>query len=106
MRITLCGSTKFIDVFHDMNVKLTLRGHIVYSVATSVKGDFKPTSVQKEQLDLIHFKKIDNSDAIYVLDVAGYVGESTRKEIMWAKLGGKKVFYHSTSIDRLSEYGL
>lgn len=95
MRITLCGSTRFMDEFHKANVELTLQGHVVYSVATSVKGDFQPTEEQKQLLDLVHLKKIDNSDAIFVIDQDGYIGDSTRREILWAKLSNKKVIYQS-----------
>lgn len=97
MRITLCGSTRFMKEFHEMNVLLTLKGHVVYSVATSVKGDFQPTPEQKELLDLVHLKKIDNSDAIFVIDKDEYIGDSTRKEIAWAELSKKLIFYLSKS---------
>jgi hypothetical protein len=50
------------------------------------------TPKQKQTLDLIHLSKIEESDAIFVVDVGGYVGESTAREIEWAEIRGKSVF--------------
>lgn len=44
-------------------------------------------------LDEIHKQKIDVSDEIYVLNVGGYIGESTKTEIEYAKVKGKKISY-------------
>ena len=103
MRITLCGSTKFMEQFHEWNRRLTLEGHIVYSVATSVKGDFHPTETEKQRLDLVHLMKIENSDAIFVIDVDNYIGDSTRREIEWAKLRDKDVYWLSKAHIRRPE---
>lgn len=42
-----------------------------------------------------HYKKIDLSDAIYVVDINGYIGESVRNEINYAEQQGKQIIYHS-----------
>ena len=96
MKITLCGSTKFISDFNSFNTKLTLRGHTVYSVATTVHGSdgLEVSDQEKDILDLVHFKKIMDSDAILVLNIDGYIGYSTNREIMWANMLGKKVYYY------------
>ncbi len=84
-RITLCGSTKFKEQFQYWNRELTLMGHVVYSVAFFGHADDESlTGMQKELLDKVHFKKIDNSDAIFVINVDDYIGESTRNEIIHA----------------------
>ena len=94
MKITLCGSTKFKDEFTMINTKLTLAGHIVYSVASFIHSEENTiTEEQKKKLDLIHLKKINESDAIVVLNVDNYIGESTGKEIEWAKINDKIIFY-------------
>ena len=97
MRITLCGSAKFEDAFHEWNEKLTLAGHIVYDLAVhpSLKSGNKNwyDEETKIKLDLAHLGKIANSDAIVVLDVDQYYGDSTRREIQWARMNGKKVFW-------------
>lgn len=95
-RITLCGSTKFKKEFEAINRQLTLEGNVVYTVAFFGHADSVPlTNEQKETLDAVHLKKIDNSDAVFVVDVDGYIGESTRNEINYAELQGKTVKYLS-----------
>ncbi len=97
MRITLCGSAKFENEFHEYNEKLTLAGHVVYGLAAypSKHSNNKDwyTEEQKQTLDLIHFAKIDNSDAIVILNLNGYIGFSTRREIEYARIKEKKEFY-------------
>ena len=44
-------------------------------------------------LDNMHKRKIDMADAIYVINVGGYIGESTKSEIEYALRNGKKVYY-------------
>lgn len=95
MKFTICGSAKFEREWHEWNKRLGLMGHISYSLMTfpSVEGEKTwYTEEQKELLDLCHLAKIEESDAILVLNVGGYVGESTRREVRWAKLRGKTVY--------------
>lgn len=94
--ITLCGSTKFKKEFEEVNEALTLLGHIVLSVGVFVHSKeliIRPN--QKNLLDKLHKKKIDLSDEIFVIDVNGYIGSSTRNEIEYAKLKNKKINYLS-----------
>ena len=93
--ITLCGSTKFKKEFHQENAKLTMEGNIVLSVGVfghSEKVVFKEG--EKEMLDLIHRRKIDLSNEIFVLNVNGYIGKSTKREIAYALQNNKKVKYY------------
>jgi len=84
-RITLCGSTKFKKEFEAINRQLSLEGNVVYSVAFFGHADNVPlTKEQKENLDRVHKQKIDNSDGIFVINVDGYIGESTKSEIQYA----------------------
>lgn len=100
--ITLCGSTKFKDEFMDAQKKLTLAGNIVISVGLFGhsgdeevwEGMDEGTLTQtKEMLDDMHKRKIDMADSIFVINVGGYIGESTRSEIAYAKAAGKQVLY-------------
>ena len=50
-------------------------------------------SKTKEMLDDMHKRKIDMADGIYVINVGGYIGDSTRSEIEYAKALGKSVDY-------------
>ncbi len=108
MRITLCGSTRFELLFHEWNHKLAIAGHTVYSLSLfgreakdAGKEDKKLVSeAEKITLDLVHFDKILNSDAIVVIDQDEYVGFSTSREIQWARMQGKAVYWmtpHSIS---------
>jgi len=95
-RITLCGSTKFKKEFEAINKQLSLEGYIVYSVAFFGHTDNIPlTEDQKKTLDEVHKRKIDNSDAIFVLDVNDYIGSSTQSEIDYAIYNGKAIRYLS-----------
>ena len=91
--ITLCGSTKFKDAFMEAQKRLTLEGNIVISVGMfGHSGDDEVwTEGTKAMLDDMHKRKIDMADEIYVINVGGYIGESTRSEIEYARKNGKKV---------------
>lgn len=100
--VTLCGSTKFKKEFLEVQKKLTLLGYIVISVGlfghsgdsevweNMDEGTFTKT---KSMLDDMYKRKIDLSDMIYVINVGGYIGESTRSEIEYAISTGKEVHY-------------
>ena len=91
--ITLCGSTRFKDQFLEAQKRLTLEGNIVISVGLfGHSGDDEVwTEGTKEMLDDMHKRKIDMADAIYVINVGGYVGSSTRSEIDYARKNGKEI---------------
>ena len=100
--ITLCGSTRYKNEFYEVQKRLTLEGNIVISVGLfGHAGDSKvwdgmdegTLSKTKEMLDDMHKRKIDMADDIYVINVNGYIGESTRSEIAYAEKHGKKVRY-------------
>lgn len=93
--ITLCGSTKFKEQFLEVQKRLTLEGNIVISVGLfGYSGDAEVwTPGTKEMLDDMHKRKIDMADAIYVINVGGYIGESTRSEIEYARSQGKEVLF-------------
>ena len=93
--ITLCGSTRFKEQYMEVQKRLTLEGCIVISVGLfGHSGDeevWKPST--KEMLDDMHLRKIDMADEIFVINVGGYIDESTRREIAYAEETGKKVVY-------------
>jgi len=94
--VTLCGSTKFKQQFLEVQKRLSLEGKIVISVSMFGHADNEPiTPEQKVALDQLHFRKIDLSDTIYVIDVESYIGESTRNEITYAGKSGKNIRYYS-----------
>ena len=91
--ITLCGSTRFKDQFLEAQKRLTLAGNIVINVGLfGHSGDDEVwTEGTKEMLDDMHKRKIDMADGIYVINVGGYIGQSTRSEIEYARSQGKTV---------------
>ena len=92
--ITLCGSIKFKDEFMRIQEKLTLDGNIV--LTPIFFNNIKKEEIDletKKMLDEMHKQKIDISDEIYVINVGGYIGESTKSEIEYAKRKGKKISY-------------
>ena len=93
--VTLCGSTRFKDAFMEAQKRLTLAGNIVISVGLfRHSGDDEVwTEGVKEMLDDMHKRKIDMADAIFVINVGGYIGASTRSEIEYAEATGKPVTY-------------
>ena len=93
--VTLCGSTRFKEQFMEAQKRLTLEGDIVISVGLfGHSGDAEVwTEGTKEMLDDMHKRKIDMADAIFVINVGGYIGSSTRSEIDYALARGKEVRY-------------
>ena len=93
--ITLCGSTRFKDEFMGVQKRLTLEGNIVISVGLFGHAGDNEVWIEgtKEMLDDMHLRKIDMADEIYVINVDGYIGSSTRNEIEYAKRTGKVVRY-------------
>ena len=93
--ITLCGSTKFKEEFLEVQKQLTLQGNIVISVGLfGHSGDNEVwTEGMKEMLDDMHKRKIDMADEIFVINVNGYIGKSTKSEIEYAKQLNKKIKY-------------
>ena len=93
--ITLCGSTRFKNEFLEAQKRLTLEGNIVISVGLfGHTGDNEVWAEgTKEMLDDMHKRKIDMADEIFVINVGGYIGTSTRSEIEYAVATGKKVNY-------------
>ena len=99
--VTLCGSTRFKEQFESEMRRLTLAGCIVISVGLfgHTEGldfgtDDNPSDT-KVMLDAMHRSKIDLADSIHVIDVDGYIGGSTRREIEYAYANGKHVTYMS-----------
>ncbi len=100
--ITLCGSTRFKDAFMEVQKRLTLEGNIVISVGLfGHSGDDEvwenmdegTLTRTKEMLDDMHKRKIDMADEIFVINVGGYIGDSTRSEILYATEKGMTIRY-------------
>lgn len=96
--VCLCGSTRFYDAFQRANYDETMAGRMVLSVGhyphatEQAHGETVGcTPDQKIALDVLHKQKIDLCDEVLVLNVGGYVGESTRSKIAYAEEIGRPI---------------
>jgi len=92
MIVCLCGSTRFVEMFRYVNQRETLAGKIVLAPGC-FQGDvvLEVLPGVKRRLDELHLHKIALADEILVVNVGGYIGESTRREIAYARQHGKRV---------------
>jgi len=110
--VCLCGSTRFSEAFQQAMLEETLAGRIVLTIGCVWHSDeaLGLTEADKECLDILHLFKIDISDEVLILNVNGYIGESTEREIEYARSMGKPIRWleekseeqdaHSASQDR------
>lgn len=97
--ITLCGSTRFKAEFERIAAQLTSDGVVVLGPAVFAHSVPEHAAIlrnnpgTKEVLDTLHFRKIDMSDAIVVVNVNDYVGESTQREIDYAMATQKSIYW-------------
>jgi hypothetical protein len=96
--VCLCGSTRFMDYFFEVGWQETLAGKIVLSVGvckhTDDEGGHGAEMLGPDvvaALDELHLRKIDLADEVFILNVDGYIGESTRNELNYARSQGKRV---------------
>lgn len=102
--ITIVGSTRFSDVQQIAMMHLSMMGHIVipcglYGHADEPQGaeyltsDGDESTPEKRMLDKLHYQKIDISDAIFIVNIGGYMGSSSRRELGYAVSAGKEVMW-------------
>jgi len=89
--VTICGSTKFRAEIAEANRMLTLAGYVVLAPGVFAHDGDEITDEQKIALDALHLRKIDLAMWVYVVNPGGYIGESTRKEIAYARKTRKGV---------------
>ncbi|WP_406831916.1 hypothetical protein ABEG17_03585 [Pedococcus sp. KACC 23699] len=88
--VCICGSARFVTAMRAANSELTLAGVIVLAPS---EADESPTPEQEVVLYALHLRKIDLADRVLVVNPGGYVGESTRREIAYARETGKSVAF-------------
>lgn len=95
--VTICGSMRFEKQMQE--IALELEAHHQMNVLQCVYNPSERPLSEEElsALTAAHYRKIDLSDGIYVVDIGGYVGESVRREIHYAQKQGKVIFFHSRS---------
>jgi hypothetical protein len=103
--VTICGSTKFKRDFEIIAKELTLNGFIVISIGGCYHhlDDDKRLKEKDAMLEVIHLARINMADIVYIINPNGYIGQSTAREIEYAKRTNKKIRYLEIP-DTLSEY--
>jgi len=92
--VAICGSLKFKDDIIYWSEKLELEGNCVLGIIYPTKADkdaYMPA--ERAMLDAAHKKKIDLSDAIFVVNKGGYIGGGTKGEIEYARARGKEIMF-------------
>ena len=105
--VCLCGSTRFYQQFQEANFRETMAGKIVLSVGfyphstEQAHGEhIGITPEQKEVLDVLHLEKVKMADEVLILNVGGYIGPSTARELAYALELGKSVrFLEDTGLE-------
>lgn len=99
--VCLCGSTRFLEAFRQANFDETMAGNIVLTIGCDIRSDedlfghMEPLekAVIKNALDALHLRKIEMADEVLILNVGGYIGESTRRELDHALELNKSIYY-------------
>lgn len=92
--VTLCGSGKFREELNTEFMRLTEKGFIVLTPAIfKFPSAMRFTIRDHAVLDVVHQKKMQMSDEVRIINVNGYIGSDTRKEIEWCKSHGIKITY-------------
>lgn len=89
---TICGSMKFEKEMMETAFLLETQNH--FNVLQCIYSDREPSETEKIQLAKAHYRKIDISDGIYVMNIDGYIGASVTEEIQYAEQNGKEIIYH------------
>ena len=96
--VCLCGSTRFIDAFRAAEWTERLKGKIVLSIGVSKLTDAHGAHSAEERgpdvvqlISELHFHQIDLADEVFILNVGGYIGESTANQLAYALAGGRPV---------------
>lgn len=88
--VCLCGSTRFKDQFKEAYLNESLKGHIVLTVSC-FRDEYELSQEEKERVDGLHLDRIRLSDDVLFINVDGYIGESSKKELAFAKELGKVI---------------
>ena len=96
--ITLCGSLKFKHEMMIVAEKMALGGNCILTPVYPVLENYEKTDEQLMKLKEEHFKKIELSDTILVVNINNYIGNSTNLEIEYAQKLGKEILYYTDLI--------
>lgn len=94
--VCFCGSLRFIEKFKEVEYESVINGTIALlpcCMFVDIEREYGQASDYKLMADELHKRKIDLADEVFVLNVGGYIGNSTRSEIDYANSIGKPVKY-------------
>ena len=92
--VCLCGSSKFKNEYREADLRYTKVGTIVLTISSpQLIEDIKWSRGEKARLDVLHMSKIDLADEVHIININGYIGESTEREIEYARMRGKTITY-------------
>ena len=97
--ITLCGSLRFQKEMMKVAEEMALKGNCILTPVYPVVENSKRSDEQMQKLKEAHFKRIELSDAILVVNVNNYIGNSTNLEIEHAKKLGKEILYYTDFVE-------
>ena len=93
--VTICGSMKFETEMQRIAFLLETKHNMNFLQCVYNVDDLDITPMEQITLENAHYRKIELSDAIYVVDIQGYIGNQVSKEIAFAKSKGKEIIFHS-----------
>lgn len=96
--VTICGSMKFKREMQSIAFLLEIKCNMNVLQCVYNVDDLDITPIEQTSLENAHYSRIELSDAIYVVDIQGYIGNQVAKEIAFAKSKGKEVIFHSEHV--------
>ncbi len=91
--VTICGSMRFQKEMIKVAEELESKNGCCVLQPVYNSGDNFLSEDALTRLAKAHYKKIDISDAIFVVNVGGYIGKSVAEEITYAKNLNKEILY-------------
>lgn len=93
--VTICGSMKFEKDMQKIAFELETKHNMSVLQCVYNNGNKKISESERNALAKAHYHKIEISDAIYIVDIQGYIGHSVSEEIKFAEAKGKEIIFHS-----------
>jgi len=95
--VTICGSMRFADQMKKIARNLETKKGICVLQPIYNEEKKNESFNELENIFASHYKKIELADAIYVVNIGGYIGDATKSEITYAIKKGKEVIYHESN---------
>ncbi|MBE6894578.1 MAG: hypothetical protein E7483_03140 [Ruminococcaceae bacterium] len=102
--LTMCGSMRFEKEMQQIAFLLETR--YGFNVLQCTYSNKNPTEMEKENIVKAHNKKIDLSDAVYIVDIDNHIGISVQSEIEYAVNKNKEIIYHSAFISDINKISI